>query len=70
MKQYEQKNRPTFKLPGGDDPKKNLISGIIMIIVLFILVILISKTSMIGGERLSEYRDKHPVETTQSTVEE
>lgn len=63
MKKYEQKKRMTFQLPGGDNPRKNLLFGVGMIVVLFVLVILISRTSILGGQTLSEYRNTHTVET-------
>lgn len=70
MKAYEPKKRPTFRLPGGDDPKKNLISGIVMMIVLFVVVFAIARSGLFGGESLAEYREAHPSTVMQESVEE
>ena len=66
MKKYEPKKRPTFNLPGGDDPKKKLLSGLGIFLILCILMILISRSSVFEEESLADYRQKHPIETLES----
>ncbi len=74
MKKYEQKKRPTFQMPGGDDMKKNLLYGVGMLIALFVLVVILSRSSILGGQSLAEYRQTHAEknigETTETTLED